>query len=121
MKFQTSNYRCKRKNRRYRKKFGYRYFSIPYFDTVSRYRYFSIPYFDTQFRNRYFSILHCNTDFRYRYLFSYQGIDTGIDTWYRYKRYLTSLYASLLLVDKTHLISFILYPLHANLKLITGK
>ena len=62
------------------------------FDTLFRYLFqVSIPYFDTQFRNRYFSIPHSITNFRYQCLYRYQGIDTDIDTRYRYQRYLTSL------------------------------
>ena len=56
MSFQTSTQRLKGEKLGIENNFGYRQFSILFFDTYSKYRYLLIPYFDTQFRNRYFSI-----------------------------------------------------------------
>ena len=60
-------------------------------DTKIGYRYFLIPSFDTWIWYRYFPIPASDTIIRYRYHFWYLSIDTSIDTWYRYLRYLTSL------------------------------
>ena len=85
MNFQTSNQIFERRKMRYRKLI----WVLILLDTLFRYLFQVSILFYTLSRypygNLYFLIPHRHTDFRFRYL----GIDTCIDTRYRYKRYLT--------------------------------